>query len=84
MLRSAIHKITGAVHLIEVESANLEEYTIVLNAGEGNRTTPADGQGLSTREDNDSTMLQKAEMAKEIKKIDSAVSENKRRKGETN
>lgn len=84
MLRSAIHKKTGEVHLIEVESANLEEYAIVLNAGEGNRVTPADDRGLSTREDDESLLLQKAEMDKEVKKVQRAVSENKRRKGETN
>lgn len=86
MLRSAIHKQTGAVHLIEIESVNLDDYTIVLNAGEGNRTTPADSQGLSTKEDDsgESVMLQKAEIAREEKQIARAVSENKRRKGEIN
>lgn len=82
MLRSAIHKATGSVHLIEIESVNLDEYTIVLNAGEGNRVTPNDDKWLSTREDEESLILQKAEMAKEEKKIEKAVSENKRRKGE--
>lgn len=85
MLRSAIHKSTGAVHLIEVENCpNLDEYTIVLNAGEGNRITPNDDKGLSTREDEESLLLQHAEMEKEVKKVEKAVSENKRRKGETN
>ena len=82
MLRSAINKLTGQVHLVEVESINLDEYEIVLNAWEGNRITPADDKWLSTREDDDSLILQKAELAKEEKKLEKAVSENKRRKGE--
>ena len=86
MLRSAIHNKTGDVHLIEIESANLNEYTIVLNAWEGNRVTPADGNGLATKEDDsgESVLLQRAEMDKEVKKVERAVSENKRRKGESN
>lgn len=82
MLRSAIHKNSGEVHLIEVESANLDDYTIVLAAGEWNRVTPQDGNWLSTRDDAESEMTQKAELAKEKAKISNAVSENKRRKGE--
>ena len=84
MLRSAIHKITGEVHIIEIESANLNEYTIVMNAGEGNRTTPSDGNGLSTRDDDESIMLQNAELAKEMKNIEKATVENKKRKGDSN
>ena len=42
MLRSAFHNPTGEIHVIEIESANLDEYIIIPNAGEGNRNTPSD------------------------------------------
>ena len=32
MLRSALHKPTGEIHIIEIESANLEDYLIIPNA----------------------------------------------------
>lgn len=82
MLRSALHKPTGSIHVIEIESANLEEYVIIPNAGEGNRNTPADGNGLSTRDDEEAIQSQRVEIAVEKTKIEKAVSENKRRKGE--
>ena len=82
MLRSALHRPTGEIHVIEIESANLEDYLIIQNAWEGNRNTPADGNGLSTRDDADALITQKAEIVREKDKIEKAVSENKRRKGE--
>jgi len=82
MLRSALHHPTGEIHIIEIESANLSEYTIIPNAGEGNRNTPADGNGLSTRDDEEAIQSQKVEIAVENTKIARAVSENKKRKGE--
>lgn len=82
MLRSALHKPTGSIHVIEIESANLEEYIIIPNAWEGNRNTPADWNGLSTRDDEESLVTQRAEIVREKAKIEKAVSENKKRKGE--
>jgi hypothetical protein len=32
MLRSALHKPTGEIHVIEIESVNLEDYIIIPNA----------------------------------------------------
>ena len=82
MLRSALHKPTGEIHVIEIESVNLEDYIIIPNAWEGNRNTPADGNGLSTRDDEESLVTQRAEIVREKAKIEKAVSENKKRKGE--
>jgi hypothetical protein len=82
MLRSALHTPTGAIHIIEIESANLDEYIIIPNAGEGNRNTPADGNGLSTRDDEEAIQSQRVEIAVEKNKIEKAVKENRKRKGE--
>jgi hypothetical protein len=82
MLRSALHNTTGEIHIIEIESSDLSEYTIIPNAGEGNRNTPSDGNGLSTHDDEEAIQSQRVEIAVEKARIEKAVIENKRRKGE--